>query len=151
MHFLNAELLHLQCPVQNFLQPQWIRILQLQGELSAEVATQMCLKSNPSQMDSGARALKWLAPDAGLVALAGTLDVLLDSCLGGRDVLKRSALMCKELFPGLICLHCVTREGHRITSCEGMEDGKTVAVPRIHFWPSTHGSLCFENAIQCQG
>ena len=24
------------------------------------------------------------------------------SCLGGRDVLKRSALMCKELFPGLI-------------------------------------------------
>ena len=35
-----------------------------------------------------------MAPDAGLVALAGTLDVLLDSCLGGRDVLKRSALMC---------------------------------------------------------
>ena len=26
-----------------------------------------------------------------------------------------------------------TREGHRVTSCEGMEDEKNVAVPKIHF------------------
>ena len=108
MHFLNADFLHLQCPVHN--QPQWIRILQLQGELSAKAATQMCPKSNPSQMDSGARALKLMTGSRCWpgIALAGTLDVLLDSCLGGRDVLKRSALMCKKLFPGLIYLHCVT-------------------------------------------
>ena len=118
MHFLNADFLHLQCPVHNFLQPQWIRILQLQGELSAEAATQMCPKSNPSQMDSGARALKLMTgfrcwPGT----LAGTLYVLLDICLGGRDVLKRSALMCKELFPGLIYLHCVTNlSSHDIDS-----------------------------------
>ena len=47
--------------MHNFLQPQRIKILQLQGELSAEAATQMCPKSNPSQMDSGARALKLMA------------------------------------------------------------------------------------------
>ena len=68
------------------------------GRVSAEAATQMCPKSNPNQMDSGARALELMTGSRCCVAaLAGTLDVLLDSAwVGGMfpSVLPLCAKSC---------------------------------------------------------